>query len=251
MKICNAKSCEREANGSRGYCHGHYGRLSKLGDIRDHIPLAPHVKRKECEVDGCKNLNVSTKLHTGLCNKHYGRLARGVDVYKSTPFDSRSAILEGEIAKIPLGVEAKDGYALVDKEFAWVDKYKWRLSNDGYPVTNSFGQRGYNNRLHHLVIGREKGMVVDHISRDKLDNRTANLRHASYSLNTINRGLQSNNKSGYRGVFWHKETSSWVAVVARGGKNTTRYGFATPEEAAKVYEELFKKVYGNVEVELK
>ena len=56
-----------------------------------------------------------------------------------------------------------------------LSKYRWRY------------ERGYarygRDRLHQVVLGRKSGFVIDHINRDKLDNRRENLRHLTPSQN--------------------------------------------------------------------
>lgn len=237
-KKCAIDNCTGNVN-SVGLCSGHYYRLRHKGDPMANVPLAPHRKRKKCQVEGCETLNVSTKLTgTKYCGKHYSRLARGKDITEVTDRDKNPAIIEGHIAKIPLGTNGKDGFAIVDAEYSWLDKYKWRKDNHGYPVSNSFGTRGRNNKMHHSIVGREQGKVVDHINRDKLDNTRANLRHTTYRLNTINRGMQSNNTSGYTGV--RKDTRKglnghWVAYIRNNGKLISKYGFKDKEKAYEWY----------------
>ena len=57
--------------------------------------------------------------------------------------------------------------------------------------------------------------VIDHINRDRTDNRWCNLRDVDYSLNSQNRGLQSNNTSGVVGVTWHNENQMWEVRLYR------------------------------------
>lgn len=253
MSKCSLKTCDRQANGSRGLCHGHYGRLNKKGSVLEDTPLAP--KRKVvtvCVVDGCNTMSVSTKLTKLYCSKHYGRYSKGYDVTAATIFTPRTAIIEGDIAKIPLGVNAKDGYAIVDKEFAVLDKYKWRLSNDGYAKTDSLGKRGDSTRMHHLIIGKPpKSLVTDHINCDKVDNRKENLRFADYTLNALNiEKLFSHNKSGYRGVWWDRKNDCWRPGVRKAGKSYVGGKYATAEEALKERESMFNELFKDYKQEI-
>lgn len=59
---------------------------------------------------------------------------------------------------------------------------------------------------------------LDHINRDKTDNRLANLREATPSQNQCNRGLQSNNASGCSGVARNRQDTAWQAYIKVGGK---------------------------------
>lgn len=157
----------------------------------------------------------------------------------------RPAIIEGNIAKIPLGVDAKDGYAIVDKEHSSLDQYNWSLANIGYPITNI-------NRtsilMHRLIMGNNpKGMVTDHINRVKLDNRKCNLRFISQQTNTMNAAVSVNNKSGYKGVSRYNirgKAHGWVAVIHINGKKIHGGVFKNKVAAAKRYNELAIKYHG-------
>ena len=59
----------------------------------------------------------------------------------------------------------------------------------------------------------ENKPIVDHIDRNRLNNNLNNLRWATYSENNMNKGLQTNNTSGYPGVRWHARDKKWVAQI--------------------------------------
>ena len=54
---------------------------------------------------------------------------------------------------------------------------------------------------------------IDHINQIKFDNRICNLRESNSSLNQQNKGLQINNSSGFKGVYWTKSASKWRAII--------------------------------------
>jgi hypothetical protein len=52
---------------------------------------------------------------------------------------------------------------------------------------------------------------IDHINRDKTDNRISNLRVVNRRENILNRGIQKNNTSGHTGINWRKDYKKWTA----------------------------------------
>jgi len=99
----------------------------------------------------------------------------------------------------------------------------------GYVTIGVFGRRYYAHRIEWLSSD------LDHLNGDKTDNRFANLRVVSDSVNCRNRSLRSDNKSGFNGVYWNKQARKWQAQI-RGEKKRIHLGyFATPEDAHAAY----------------
>jgi len=73
--------------------------------------------------------------------------------------------------------------------------------------------------LHRLIMDAPKGMVVDHINHDTLDNRKGNLRIITDSQNNQNRKGKANSSSGILGVNWNKQAGKWQVAVKVNGKN--------------------------------
>ena len=61
----------------------------------------------------------------------------------------------------------------------------WYIQNNGYVLRNSDKKT-----LHSLIMGKKEGFVIDHINRNKLDNRKKNLRFVTYSANGINKTIK-------------------------------------------------------------
>jgi hypothetical protein len=98
--------------------------------------------------------------------------------------------------------------------------------------------------LHRFLFGEEISQI-DHINGRTLDNRrNGNLRLATSPQNCWNRQKPSNNKSGYKGVYWDKRGGCWIAQI-RAAPKTRRLGsFGTPEEAAAVYQDAALILHG-------
>ena len=98
---------------------------------------------------------------------------------------------------------------------------------------------GKHYKLHRLaflyIAGSFPENEVDHINRDRCDNRWSNLRAATKSQNLRNVGPHKTNKSGYKGVCWRKDMSKWTAQIRADGKVRHLGFFDDPKEAHAAY----------------
>lgn len=62
-------------------------------------------------------------------------------------------------------------------------------------------------------MNAQPGQTVDHINRNRADNRKYNLRCCSRFENNLNRGRRSTNKSGTIGVHYDSKRNKWVANI--------------------------------------
>lgn len=123
-----------------------------------------------------------------------------------------------------------------------VKKYTWGISAGGYVSANLPG--GDVLMLHSLLMGAIKGLWIDHISRNKLDNRKSNLRYVSPQQNSFNSGISKNNTTGYKGVYYDKNRKKYQAEIMCSRKKYHLGRFDTALEAAKAYNQKAIELFG-------
>lgn len=99
---------------------------------------------------------------------------------------------------------------------------------------------GYRYFAHHLAWLHTTGELpvgeVDHINGNKSDNRWANLREVTSSVNKQNqRRAKSNSQSGLLGVSWDKKREKWVARIKVGEKYLGLGRFEDKLDAWRMY----------------
>ena len=140
-----------------------------------------------------------------------------------------------------------------DEDYDFLMKWKWyalkSTTDHYYAVRKGKQSDGLRNRnlirMHQEVMPYVKGMVIDHIFHDTLDNRKSELRVCTVSQNGMNRVISYNNKSGYKGVSWHKKRRKWRANIKANGVKIELGCFDTKEEAYKSYCEAGRKIHGD------
>lgn len=142
-----------------------------------------------------------------------------------------------------------------DCDYTYLKQWKWgyhkthgrngKPGRGGYAVRTTEGSNG-RPAIHQVIANRMKlkGQQIDHRNRNKLDNQRCNLRCASFSQQTANEDLRRDNKSGFRGVYWHYHYKLWVANIRVNGKLLV-LGFEKSKiKAARLYNKAARKHFG-------
>ena len=101
--------------------------------------------------------------------------------------------------------------------------------------------------MHKFIMNSPKGMCVDHINHDGLDNRRENLRICTYSQNSQNKRLREDSRSGYKGVYVAPNGGRFQAYIRKPNspKRQISLGYyETAAEAARVYDKAAKELFG-------
>lgn len=263
-------ACGKPYVNAKSYLHKMVMGITPPGMVVDHIDRNKlnntHSNLRFCSMSENSTNRGRTKSNTSgflgvtknpYCYKNGKRYARKKPWvarlhrtigYFSNPKEAHEAYLkEKEKYNVPIPVppppetrkilHAKGVILLDPKDYDDFSGYKWSISKKGYAVTSTF--------VHRIVTACPSGLVVDHVNGNTLDNRKSNLRVCSSSQNGANRKMNSNNVSGYKGVFLGKNKSRpWTASIKIDG-NTKRLGcFQSPIEAASAYDAAAKEHFG-------
>lgn len=122
-----------------------------------------------------------------------------------------------------------------------VKNYKWCLGgrNEVMSVINNKKVK-----LHRLIMDAQEGEIIDHINRNKLDNRNENLRKCTIEQNNFNKGIAYSNTSGVTGVDFDKNRNKWRVQIGYNGKNHVLGRFSDFNEAVRVRKEAEQKYFG-------
>lgn len=148
------------------------------------------------------------------------------------------------------------GYvAIVDEaDFAALDQYTWyahiRIRRDGTRrvyAARTIGEWPNQRQvlMHRQILAAPHGTQIDHRDRDGLNNTRLNLRFCTGSQNSSNREIVRS-KCGFKGV--RPKRKRWSAVVIVRRRQYQKGTFATAAEAAKAYDQLVTRLYGEFAV---
>lgn len=169
----------------------------------------------------CQLRSKNTKS-CGRCNPNKQEIID--DIAKITVADGRNFIIDVQ--------DLKD-----------VSEKSWYISAQGYVTTDI---KGKSISLHNYLFKPDENQIIDHINRDKLDNRRKNFRKCTKQQNCFNQGLRSTNTSGYKGVVLDKRRNTYYSRITYNGKTYHIGTFRTDQiiEAAKAYNQKAIELFG-------
>lgn len=139
--------------------------------------------------------------------------------------------------------------ALVDDEdYERLNKLTWcAAKRDGtyYAyTTNLRGKRGSVIAMHRLIMNTPKGLIIDHIDHNGLNNQKSNLRNCTASQNNANRTSKKQGTSKYLGVSFYKPYNKYHVQIRILGKNTHVGYYKNEIDAAIAYNEAATRIHG-------
>jgi hypothetical protein len=190
-------------------------------------PDSPGRMREVIPTDTCRNFKT----------KYW--MAERVKSARQTP---EAAAFESDkrVRRIPLG---HDRFAIVDaRDYRWLSKYKWCASQKSgkvYAIRRT--KEGRIVYMHREIMKAPKGMIVDHIDHNTLNNRRCNLRVCRPEDNYANAGPRGG-ASGFVGVY--PRDGRWEAGITWRGVHYYCGKFDDPVEAAKARDRKAYELHG-------
>ena len=118
---------------------------------------------------------------------------------------------------IPLsGNRGRGRFAIVGvADYPFLARWKWHLAADRYAAANIAFGRGDKRKvpMHRLILGSPiPPLVTDHINRDRLDTRRANLRVVTRHVNNVNAARRHDNDKPLGVYAWESGYGTWMAA---------------------------------------
>ena len=185
--------------------------------------------KNKCKVLGCDGIYRGK----GYCRRHYYQIKRYGHILSRTTSEPNEIIKHVNYAELVLYDKQNKETARTKIDLEDIDKVKcikWYKENNGYV------RSGKKINFQRFLIDCPKDKVVDHINRNKLDNRKTNLRICTTQQNIMNRR--------FKGYSYIKNKNKWKVSLGFNYKNISLGSFDTEEEAIDVRKKAEKKYFG-------
>ena len=137
-------------------------------------------------------------------------------------------------------------------QFIWLvtNRIKRAGAIAGHHKTNGYIHIGFDgkaykaHRLAWLVAhGSWPSGQIDHINRNRSDNRICNLRDVTPRINAQNRSVSKSSSSGVMGVSWHPTCKAWQSQITAHGRLHYLGTYKTAEAAGIAYQNAKRRLH--------
>lgn len=190
-------------------------------------------KCQVCGKDESQGKIILFEYKTMLCWRHYLQTRRHGKPLKRTKYDKNEIVCKNGVCKMSL-YKGDNVIAITTfnkPHLSEVNKYKWSMHSAGYVDNVKTGTM-----LHQLILGKVKGMQIDHKDHNKLNNLDSNLRICTPQQNAFNKYC--------KGIFWDKTRNKWIATLSINRKKVLFKRFVTKQEAIKARQQAERKYFG-------
>ena len=197
------------------------------------------MNEKKCDICGRiadihHKIFFNSKLKCYLCQKHkaqVNRYGKIIDPTQRTTADKNEYIIKDNYAEIIIRNRKGEVKAIGLIDIEDIEKckdIKWTTDGASY-ISGSMKKY----KLHRFVLNYDGPLQIDHINRNKFDNRKENLRIVSSFENAQN--------NGKTGVSFDKKANKWKAEYQRYGKYYNAGTYWTKEEAIEARNRAIRK----------
>lgn len=206
-----------------------YGRLTVIKRVDNLWGRPAYLCQCSCgntKVTTGEALRCGNTKSCGCYNKEFSR-ERQMKISEEKKARQNIYTFNDDVAKCTF----PDGrFFLIDAiDYEEVSKYLWHIDGNGYVVNIRIGL------LHRFLMDCGTN-IIDHVNRDRLDNRRSNLRICNQRENTMNCTKRKRNTTGYKGVYFDKRRDKYYARLQSYGRTINLGYFNSPVDAAKAYD---------------
>ena len=148
--------------------------------------------------------------------------------------------------KIPL---TQGKAALVDDaDYEWLNQWKWcavKMCHFYYAVRHAKQDNARVLYMHREIMSAPKGLDIDHIDHDGLNNQKINMRLCTRQQNCANKRKRDfTTSSKYKGVCYIRKNGLWLANISYNNKTMSLGHHAAEEDAARAYDKKAVELFG-------
>lgn len=182
--------------------------------------------KKSCCVCGASPATNYHKTGKYYCNKHIKQLYRHGEIFETTP----EYVLHDTYVEIKVrNTKGEINSTIISYASLPVVFYNYPTSIKIYAKCKD------GKALHNVIMNHDADVkiAVDHINKNKLDNRLSNLRLVTHQQNDMNGVLKKNNTSSIIGVSFRKDRNCWRAYLNKDYKTVCLGSFKNKDDAIK------------------